>query len=79
MVMTASEYLAQLRSGIDPFATALDNETEKCTKCEVTLQEAITGYRKIGDAPYCSDDYFEVLGEMVEAHPVGLPRSSLGH
>lgn len=79
MLMSAWDYLNEVEEGQDPFEQPLTEKTEKCAECGVVLQEAITGYRRFGDMPYCSDDYFDELGKIVERHPAGLPRASVGH
>lgn len=78
MLLSAQDYLRLKDEGKDPFEKASAAKTEKCAQCGVALQEAVTGYRKVGKESYCSDDYFDVLGQLVEAHPVGLPRKSVG-
>lgn len=46
---------------------------EKCDSCGVSLQEAITGYRRVDSRPHCSDCYFCVLSDAVDQHPIGRP------
>lgn len=77
MLMNALEYLSEVQAGQDPFQKPLLDKTERCSCCKVPLQEAITGYRTFGGKTYCSDDYFEEMGRLVEQHPVGLPFASV--
>lgn len=55
------------------------DETMKCGKCCVALQESVTGCRLTKDAAglasyVCSDCYFDELGDFVDAHPIAMPR-----
>lgn len=75
MLMNAQDYLLEVKAGRNPFEQRLIEKTETCTACGVVLQEAITGYRRFADLPYCSDDYFEQLGAIVERHPLGFATS----
>jgi hypothetical protein len=43
---------------------------ESCRKCGVALQETITGKRKTPAGAACSDCYYELLGEVIEQHPI---------
>lgn len=45
---------------------------DKCTKCDVPIQEFITGRKKIGDKLYCKSCYYEELGELIESSPIGM-------
>jgi protein-arginine kinase activator protein McsA len=66
MAYSLAEYIAT--------AAARDNEhdsLEKCQACGVPLQEAIYGYRRVGDGAECSDCYFDDFSEQIDAHPVG--------
>lgn len=45
-----------------------------CCKCKVLLQESITGNRWTAYGRMCSDCYFGKVGEVVDRHPVGVPR-----
>lgn len=54
------------------------NGGPRCPNCDVLLQETITGKRRIGDEDYCSDCYYEKLGELVEQHPITTGRVRRG-
>ena len=41
-----------------------------CKVCGVVLQETITGKRSVPGGYACSDCFYEVLGEVVEKHPI---------
>lgn len=41
-----------------------------CCECGVLLQETITGKRKTPKGEACSDCYYELLGELIEQHPI---------
>lgn len=43
---------------------------EICVSCGVKLQETITGRHQTDDGVYCSDHYYQKLGEAIEAHPI---------
>ena len=45
----------------------------KCTKCNVRIQNHVTGLKYIDDEPYCKHCYYEELGEVIEQHPIGGP------
>ena len=49
----------------------LRTEHQRCCKCEVKLQETVTGKRPTPDGPACSDCYYDGLGEEIEQHPLG--------
>jgi hypothetical protein len=48
---------------------------DKCTKCNVSIQEFITGRKKIGDKLYCKSCYYEDLGDLIESSPIGMVTS----
>ena len=50
----------------------------KCAGCGIELQESITGCRETSEGHVCSDCYYEKLGELVEKHPIGIPRMHRG-
>lgn len=50
---------------------------EKCESCGVSLQEAITGYRRVSGRPHCSDCYFCKLSDEIDKHPIGRPMASI--
>lgn len=43
---------------------------EKCSTCKVELQETITGKHHTEDGIFCSDHYYQILGDVIEAHPI---------
>jgi hypothetical protein len=43
---------------------------EECQVCGKTLQETITGKHETAKGVLCSDHYYEMLGEGIEAHPI---------
>jgi len=45
-------------------------EQQKCWKCEVPLQETITGKRQMAQGFACSDCYYGELGAEIERHPI---------
>lgn len=45
-----------------------------CAECHIWLQESVTGCRPSPKGPVCSDCYFELLGALVEEHPVTSPK-----
>jgi len=45
-----------------------------CGHCGITLQESITGCRKVADEFYCSDCYFSEMGDALEAYPISAPK-----
>lgn len=53
----------------DIFAGSLT--TGRCSKCDVELQETLTGKRDTPLGPACSDCYFDQLGAEVEKSPIG--------
>lgn len=77
MILTLKQYGETLQTshGIDPFEQAMEHNSEKCTCCQIVLQEATTGYRRIDGKPYCSDDYFFEFGNELEKNPIGGHRS----
>jgi hypothetical protein len=44
---------------------------ERCSVCNVELQETITGKRETPSGFACSDCYYGQLGEEIELHPIG--------
>lgn len=50
---------------------------EKCDDCGVSLQEAITGYRRVAGLPHCSDCYFSMMSDEIDKHPIGRPMTSI--
>lgn len=48
----------------------LRTEQALCRNCGVKLQETITGKRHTPKGDTCSDCYYEMLGEMIEDHPI---------
>lgn len=60
-LMTLTDYLA--RPSLVP--------SERCAKCQVPLQSTVTGRRPSAEGPVCEDCYFDLLGDLVEQHPIG--------
>lgn len=79
MLISVFDYLNERAKGHDLFHKSMMEKTEKCATCGVLLQEALTGYRRVGDEVQCSDDYFETLGKIVEEAPLGIPRVYSGN
>ena len=50
----------------------------KCASCGIALQESITGCRGTYKGYVCSDCYYDMMGEAVEAQPIGVPRMHRG-
>ena len=70
MAISLVQYLAE--------ADSRDREagvTESCEGCGVPLQEAIQGYRRVGDFAKCSDCYFDEISDLIDAAPIGRPMS----
>lgn len=68
--MSLSQYLAE--------AGKRDRQAghmEKCEECGVPLQEAIYGYRRVGDSAKCSDCYFDEVSDLIDRAPIGRPMS----
>jgi hypothetical protein len=68
MAMSLAQYLAE--------ADQRDREAgdmEKCDDCGVPLQEAIYGYRKVGEGAKCSDCYFDQISDLIDQAPIGRP------
>jgi len=49
-----------------------------CHACNRVLQESVTGNRPTSDGPVCSDCYYELLGQVVERHPITTARAHRG-
>jgi hypothetical protein len=74
MAIALAQYLAE--------AHRRDREKgfiEQCTTCKIPLQEAINGYRAVGDGAKCSDCYFTDISNMIDQHPIGKPIARLTH
>ncbi len=48
----------------------LQTEQPHCCSCDVELQETITGKRATPNGDACSDCYYELLGDLIEEHPL---------
>jgi hypothetical protein len=46
----------------------------KCVACGCRIQRTITGEQQTSDGPVCDDCYYKQLGEVIDKHPLGLPR-----
>jgi len=46
-----------------------------CPACHVEIQETLTGCRAIGEQFYCSNCYFDKIGDWLDDHPLGASRS----
>jgi predicted RNA-binding Zn-ribbon protein involved in translation (DUF1610 family) len=44
----------------------------ECPVCNVPIQETLTGCRPMGEQFYCSDCYFDKIGEWLDEHPLGV-------
>jgi len=47
----------------------------RCAKCNVVLQETITGNRRVGNDRVCSDCYFDDFGRLIDERPIGVPHA----
>ena len=61
---------------------ALDSEGKiretplvQCQKCQIELQETVTGNRAVGNDHVCSDCYFKDFGDLVDERPIGVPHA----
>jgi hypothetical protein len=43
---------------------------QKCFRCNVVLQETLTGKRSTPDGDACSDCFYEQMGEEIESYPI---------
>ena len=48
----------------------LSTKQPRCCNCDVELHESITGKRTTPEGEACSDCYYQLLGELVEEHPI---------
>ncbi|MGI8605368.1 MAG: hypothetical protein ACR2OZ_20535 [Verrucomicrobiales bacterium] len=48
---------------------------DKCEQCGRTLEETVTGRHETQAGVFCSDHYYDQLGEIVEAHPITSGRT----
>jgi hypothetical protein len=71
---TASEMIAQYKA----WQREHSQPGKACAGCGRVLQETVTGNRPIGDRSYCSDCYYEQLGDLVESHPITSGRARRG-
>lgn len=46
---------------------------QHCARCQVMLQETLTGKRPAPGGQMCSDCYYEAMGEGVESDPIATP------
>ncbi len=53
---------------------ALSGGYPKCPRCKNEIVDDGTNRHKIGSELVCEDCYYEALGELIEKHPIGLPR-----
>lgn len=53
----------------------IDRFTTKCTACKTSLDFETTGMQKVSGGYMCDDCYFDALGEEIEKHPIGIPRT----
>lgn len=47
----------------------------RCARCNIELQETITGNRRVGNDRVCSDCYFDDFGELIDERPIGVPHA----
>jgi hypothetical protein len=72
VLVRATEYFARLKKD----AKARPKGVLQCHECGTSLQESITGCRKLVDGSHlCSDCYFEKLGNALEKYPIITPRA----
>ena len=64
------EVALSLADGTTPRETS-----RACRGCHVEIQETITGCRSIGSKLYCSDCYFDKIGDWLDSHPIGVSRA----
>lgn len=74
MAIALAKYLAEASQ-----RDADHDSIEACSSCGVALQEAIHGYRPVGDGAKCSDCYFCDIGDLIDKHPIGKPLARLTH
>lgn len=70
--------LGDLRKTKSPAERLKLVKTAKCASCGVELQESITGCRKTDKGHVCSDCYYDMFGDLLEKHPIGVPRMHRG-
>jgi hypothetical protein len=59
-------------------ALLVDDNGPQCAVCSILLQETITGKRRTEHGDVCSDCYYEVLGEVIDEHPIVSARVRRG-
>jgi len=69
--------LEQLRERIATRRIELPG-VQRCVKCGIPLQEAVTGNRLTDEGHVCSDCYFAMLSEELDHHPLVMPRTVRG-
>ena len=66
MSLTSEEFIKRFDEGtLKPVGGG-----SKCFYCAVTLQETVTGNRRVGKHRTCSDCYFTEFGKVLKKHPV---------
>jgi hypothetical protein len=46
-----------------------------CNKCEIPIQEFLTGKHDVEEGVYCDECFFDELGEVIEKYPICVPHS----
>ncbi len=46
---------------------------DTCNGCGIHLQEFLTGRKTFKGKLYCKACYYEIVGEILEEHPLGGP------
>jgi hypothetical protein len=57
---------------LDELRAKQPRQGPRCCKCGVVLRETFTGRRPTPQGEACSDCYYELLGELIEQHPIGF-------
>ena len=69
--------LEQFRISMKNGGSELLSDVQKCKKCNIQLQETITGNRPTPNGNYCSDCYFDAIGEGFDKNPIFMPNTLL--
>jgi len=65
MAITAQDFLLLAEAARGGLANG-----STCKGCGIVLQETKTGCRWTSEGSFCSDCYFDRLGDAVEQHPI---------
>lgn len=44
-----------------------------CFECNISLCESYEKIRYVDEKPHCKKCFYKKLGNLIEAHPIGLP------